>query len=618
MSRLALFLLGPPRIERNGAPIKIHRRKATALLAYLAVTGQSHSRDALATLFWPEGDQSRARAGLRRALASLKKALRQACPECSRRAQDAALGEGWLDVDRETVGLNPDAEVWLDVAEFQERLTECRTHGHPPDQVCPACLSPLAEAAALYRDDFLAGFTLRDSPGFDDWQFFQTQGLCDELASALERLARGHGGRDEFELATAYARRWVALDPLHEPAHRRLMRLYARSDQRAAALRQYRVCERVLKEELGVPPEEETAHLYKAIKEKRELPLPEEARSRAERLAVVNRIARAVGTALDLDDVFETVYREITSVFQADVFCIALYDQEMDELGFPIQVCEGIRVPLGRQPLGSGLTSLVVTEKKPLRIGDLAQEQDRLPSPQVWGRRKLPASWLGVPMLIRGQVIGVICVQAYRPHAYSEEDQTLLSAVAEQVAVAVQNARLFQMVLEQRELTEALEEVAAAVIRMSDLTQVPDCILEQVERVVEGDACNLMLVEDATARIVCWRGYEQRGMEDHISRLVILTADYPHLVKMKKWEASRHPGHGYRPRLGPARGLGVAALLRRRTHSGGRRDRGLSERRKPPSGPVRSRRRPQAGCHRHRERPVVPGIPPLRRAVGAG
>ena len=258
MSRLALLLLGPPRIECDGEPVEIRRRKAIALIIYLAVTGQSHSRDALATLLWPEYDQSRARAGLRRVLAALKE----------------ALGEGWLDVDREAVELNPDAEVWLDVSEFQDRLAECRTHGHPQEEVCPACLPLLAEAAALYRDHFLVGFTLRDSPDFDEWQFFQTEGLRDELASALERLTHAHSAQGEFEQAIAYARRWLALDPLHEPAHRHLMHLYAWSGQRAAALRQYGECERMLKEELDVPPEEETTQVYQTIKENRHLPPP--------------------------------------------------------------------------------------------------------------------------------------------------------------------------------------------------------------------------------------------------------------------------------------------------------------------------------------------------------
>jgi predicted ATPase/DNA-binding SARP family transcriptional activator len=255
VSRLALFFLGTPRVELDGQPVHISRHKAVALLAYLATTKQSHRRDSLTALLWPEYDHSRARADLRRTLAVLNR----------------TLGSGWLTVDRESAGLNWDADVWLDAAEFQARLAERRTHGHPSDQICPACLTLLAEAVALYRDDFLAGFTLRDSPSFDDWQFFQTQELRDDLARALEQLAQGHGERGEFEPAIAYARRWVALDPLHEPAHRLLMQLYAGSGQRAAALRQYEVCEQALREELGLPPDETTTRLFQVIKERRDL-----------------------------------------------------------------------------------------------------------------------------------------------------------------------------------------------------------------------------------------------------------------------------------------------------------------------------------------------------------
>ena len=137
----------------------------------------------------------------------------------------------------------------------------------PEPEVCPECLPPLAEAATLYRDDFMAGFGLRDSVAFDDWQFFQAESLRRELAGALERLARGRGALGEWESAIAHARRWLALDTLHEPAHRLLMALYAWSDQRAAALRQYRECVRILGKELGVAPLEETTLLYHAIQE---------------------------------------------------------------------------------------------------------------------------------------------------------------------------------------------------------------------------------------------------------------------------------------------------------------------------------------------------------------
>jgi tetratricopeptide (TPR) repeat protein len=163
--------------------------------------------------------------------------------------------------------------VWVDVDRFRDLLAECRAHDHPETEVCPECLPPLSEAVALYRDDFLAGFALRDSAPFDDWHFFQSEEMRRELAGALEKLSHGYGALKEWEEAISYARRWLALDPLHEPAHRWLMQLYAWAGQRAAALRQYRECVRVLEEELGVSPLEETTRIYESIQEN-DLPPP--------------------------------------------------------------------------------------------------------------------------------------------------------------------------------------------------------------------------------------------------------------------------------------------------------------------------------------------------------
>jgi DNA-binding SARP family transcriptional activator len=248
--RTTILLLGAPHIEHDGVPVEVDTRKAIALVAYLAVTKRSHTRDALAGLLWPEYNQTRSRAALRRTLSSLGK----------------ARAEGWLQADREGVALAHDA-IWVDVDQFQDLLAECRNHGHTDQEVCPECLPPLTEAAELYRDDFMAGFGLRDSLAFDDWQFFQSESLRRELAGALEKLARGRGALGEWEAAVTHARRWLALDTLHEPAHRLLMALYAWSDQRAAALRQYRECVRILGQELGVTPLEETTLLYRAIQE---------------------------------------------------------------------------------------------------------------------------------------------------------------------------------------------------------------------------------------------------------------------------------------------------------------------------------------------------------------
>jgi predicted ATPase/DNA-binding SARP family transcriptional activator len=255
MPRLTLRFLGPPLIELDGEPIHLGRHKAVALLAYLALTCQPHSRDALATLLWPELDQGHARGQLRRTLSLLNR----------------TLGNEWLFVDREMVEWVGKADAWIDVDAQREHLAVCAAHGHSSEQACPDCISLLEESVDLYRDGFLAGFTLPDAPAFDEWQFFEGEGLRDQVGDALQRLARWYGDQGEHDVAIVYARRWLSLDPLHEPAHRELMALYARSGQRAAALRQYGECERVLQGELDVPPSPETSALYKRIRDGQDL-----------------------------------------------------------------------------------------------------------------------------------------------------------------------------------------------------------------------------------------------------------------------------------------------------------------------------------------------------------
>ena len=258
MSVLSLFLFGPPRVEIDGTSLSVDTRKAVALIAYLAITRQQHSRDSLAALLWPENDQFHARAALRRTLSTLNKALKGS----------------WLDIDRERIGLNFHADLQIDVHVFLRLLAECRTHGHPANETCTACEQPLTAAVALYQNDFLAGFSLRDSPEFDDWQLYQSDTLRRAFASALEGLTHCHSAAHHFDTAIIHARNWLALDRLYEPAHRQLMLLYAWAGQRTTALHQYRDCVQTLEQELGVSPLESTTRLYQLIKENQIPPLP--------------------------------------------------------------------------------------------------------------------------------------------------------------------------------------------------------------------------------------------------------------------------------------------------------------------------------------------------------
>jgi DNA-binding SARP family transcriptional activator len=236
---LEISLLGPPRVRRAGRPVSFDTRKAMALLAHLALAERPRSREALCGLLWHESDPEHARAALRRTLSTLRK----------------GVGEEWLDTAGDSVALREGAQLAIDVRRFRSLAAD------------GASVEELAEAVELFRGDLLEGLSLRDSPEFEAWEVYEADLLQRELASALGRLVRLMVDRGDYVSAIAHAQRWLSLDPLHEPAHRELIRLYALHGDRAAALAQYRNCVRTLSQELGVPPVEETAALFEQVSE---------------------------------------------------------------------------------------------------------------------------------------------------------------------------------------------------------------------------------------------------------------------------------------------------------------------------------------------------------------
>lgn len=248
MQDLRLYLLGTPQLLLDGVPVRIARRKALALGAYLALAGYPQSRDAIAALLWPEQDNTRARSSLRSALGALT----------------TPVPFDWIQADRRTLAVDC-GRVWVDVTAFTRLLAEVDAHHHPRDTLCTACSERLHEAVGLYRSDFMAGFQLADSAEFDDWQLMQREALRREYAEVQRRLAQYYADSRAFDLAIEHARGWLAVDRLHEPAHRQLMRLFAANGQRAEALRQYKQCVEILDAELAAVPEAETTQIYDAI-----------------------------------------------------------------------------------------------------------------------------------------------------------------------------------------------------------------------------------------------------------------------------------------------------------------------------------------------------------------
>jgi predicted ATPase/DNA-binding SARP family transcriptional activator len=244
VSEFRIFLFGYPRVECESAPVPIRRRKALALLAYLAATGSSHSRDVLAALLWPEHDASRAFAFLRNALWIL----------------NATPLSKWLVCTRHTIGLRHDPELKTDVVEFREAYGQCLSHEHAN------CEERLMRAVSTFNADFLEGFSIDDSEPFEDWQYSESAALRQELAASLESLVQAHEDRGDLEGAVRLVRRWVDVQPLNEVVHRRAMELLALAGQRGPALAQFETCRSTLQAELGLSPSEETETLAERIR----------------------------------------------------------------------------------------------------------------------------------------------------------------------------------------------------------------------------------------------------------------------------------------------------------------------------------------------------------------
>lgn len=215
-------------------------RKADALIAYLATArGQTASREQLATLFWGESEQQRARQSLRQVLFALTR-------------QFAHNDVHVLRMESQMVSLNPDA-IWVDVNEFQALIAE----GSP---------EALAKAAALYKGEFLAGLVV-DALDFEEW-LTASRGRFQDLAMKvfIDLLEYQHDAGD-LPSAIDTANRALRIDPYREDIHRRLMSLYLTMGMRSSALTQYRSCCAVLERELGISPDEKTSKLYQDILE---------------------------------------------------------------------------------------------------------------------------------------------------------------------------------------------------------------------------------------------------------------------------------------------------------------------------------------------------------------
>lgn len=235
-TQLTIRLFGTPEVEANQAPLNLNNQKARALLFYLAATQQPHTRNHLATLLWSEFPASNARRSLRAALFQLRQALKAA------NINRVLIAEG------NQLRLRP-ANIKCDMHHFY-RLVEQGSE------------QALTRAIALYRGPLLEGFTLPDTPLFDEWVRLEDERLTQAYLNALERLASQAETRQNRDKAIGYLQRLVQTDPLVEDAQQRLIELYLQTGAASQALRQYQQFEAKLQQTLGLGPAPKTRALY--------------------------------------------------------------------------------------------------------------------------------------------------------------------------------------------------------------------------------------------------------------------------------------------------------------------------------------------------------------------
>ena len=249
MAKLRVQLFGKFSIRRNGLILDgFEARKIQELFCYLLLH-RDHSlpRETLASILWPETTTNQSKKNLRQALWQLQSAFG---------SQNELANDRFLLVDSDWVQLNSEAELWLDVAEFEHvyNLVQ-KTSGQEIDN---ATAQLLQETVDLYQGPLLEGW-------YQDWCLLERERLQSMYLAILDKLMSFSEIQSDYETGLLYGMRIMCYDRARERTHRRMMRLYYFLGDRAEALRQYERCASALDEELGISPSKSTQALYRQI-----------------------------------------------------------------------------------------------------------------------------------------------------------------------------------------------------------------------------------------------------------------------------------------------------------------------------------------------------------------
>jgi DNA-binding SARP family transcriptional activator/tetratricopeptide (TPR) repeat protein len=251
ISRLRLAWLGTPLISYADQPITFRTRKALALLIYLTVEPGQHSREKLTALFWPESDTARGRGMLRTTLVHLREVM-------------DSFETTYLIVEPYALSFDFKSEFELDLHALQATLAIIQRQPGPAERTW--AISQLQTAAGHYRSDFLEGFSLADTPTFDDWVSLQREVWHNRMSLIFDVLSQWQFEIGDLSAGIETATRWKAHDPYGEAAPQRLMQLHFADGNRSAALQVYEAYGEMLAAEFGARPAPEIERLAARIR----------------------------------------------------------------------------------------------------------------------------------------------------------------------------------------------------------------------------------------------------------------------------------------------------------------------------------------------------------------
>jgi len=221
-----------------------------------------------------------------------------------------------------------------------------------------------------------------------------------------------------------------------------------------------------------------------------------ELENRLTELSVLNEISQAISSTLDIEELYGVVHEQIKRLMPVENFYIALYDAQRDKVSFPYAIEHDQRVPTGEgewatRRAGHGMTEYVIRTAKPQVVQGDSQVQ--LAKRGINHIGKVSRSWIGAPMIVRNEVIGVMASQAFDPKIrYSRKHLRLLQLVANQAAPAVENAKAYAVL--ERRVAERTAELQKSNEALEDFVYTASHDLKAPLRAVLG--FSQFLVED--------------------------------------------------------------------------------------------------------------------------